>query len=96
MTCVVVADSCGLDILDTEIFEWIEIEKFLQPGRDVVVFCAKIMELLSQEKYKAAIHRVSRNNQPRLSLVYEQRPSASLHISVREIRDSCTASDQRS
>jgi isopenicillin N synthase-like dioxygenase len=80
MTCVPCTPEPGLNILDLESREWIEIERFLKPQEEVSVFCAQIFQELSGDLYLAALHRVSKSMKPRLSLVYELRPKAGFQV----------------
>jgi isopenicillin N synthase-like dioxygenase len=80
LTIVPCAFTPGLEILHPETKEWLNIEQHCTPLEDVVVFADQVLQDLSAGHYRAAIHRVSKNANSRLSLVYELRPRAGLNI----------------
>ena len=75
VTVVPCALTPGLAILDQRDGRWIEVETLLEPCRDVLVFGASSLQILSKSAFRAATHEVRKHAKPRLSLVYELRPS---------------------
>ncbi len=57
MTVVPCSSTPGLSIFDTELGEWIAVEGYLQFGKEIAVFPDKVLELLSNDLYRAAVHR---------------------------------------
>jgi hypothetical protein len=82
LTVVPCSPIAGLEILDHETQTWISVENELNltPFRDLVVFPGRTLQILTNDHYIGTTHRVGKNNQPRLSLVYELRTKADLNL----------------
>lgn len=64
----------GLEIFDTLTGKWVDIENYLEPMKNIVVFPGKYLQTITNNYFFGAAHRVSKNSEPRFSLVYEWRP----------------------
>jgi isopenicillin N synthase-like dioxygenase len=63
----------GLDVLDRETGEWVDVEAVATPGQDLLLFCGETLEMLTEGEFKATSHRVHTEGQERFSMVYEMR-----------------------
>jgi hypothetical protein len=74
VTCVPVAATPGLRVRDRA-GGWVDVERRYRPFEDVVVFADAALQALSRGAIRACEHEVAKAGTPRLSLVYELRPS---------------------
>lgn len=81
MTIVPRAFTPGLEIFHRDTKQWLKIEQHCTPLEDVIVFGDQVLQDISRGLYPAAIHRVSKSTDSRLSLVYELRPRAGFDVS---------------
>lgn len=64
----------GLEIFLKDEAEWIRIdEPQYMKNNDLILFCSETFHRLSGGKYNGTMHRVGKNNKPRLSMVYKMR-----------------------
>lgn len=75
VTCVPIARTPGLRLLDAASGEWIDVERHYEPFGNVVVLAGAGLQALSRGRIAACAHAVAKGDRPRLSLVYELRPS---------------------
>ena len=63
----------GLVIFLKEQAEWIRIDEGYMDKNDLVLFCSETLHRLSNGRYHGTLHRVGKNDKPRLSMVYKMR-----------------------
>lgn len=77
MTVIPCTHTPGLQVFDLMAKEWISVEANATPYQHIFVLLGMEMQNISPELV-GALHRVAKNDRPRLSLVYEWRPRVSL------------------
>jgi isopenicillin N synthase-like dioxygenase len=82
VTIVPCSPIAGLEICDHETQTWTSVENELEltPFRDLIVFPGRTLQILTNDYYIGTRHRVGKNSEPRLSLVYELRAKAALNL----------------
>jgi len=74
----------GLEIYDRKEHCWKSVERGINPYQNLIVFTGNATDVLSNNYFIGAVHRVVKEQNPRLSLVYEWRGNDNFDLNTKE------------